>query len=468
MRRHAHPRGGHGHACRPRRHHDRRLFWRVYLHGIVLILLAGATALTTAWLSNAFPSWQRIEDRIGAFVVRELGPLAGDPAALERRLATWHEILEMDLAVYDRAGNRLVALGADPPAALDPPPAEGASVRRRSLRGYDLDGDRYVVARVLVPFAPGRGALVVGAVLLVLALASGPLARAITRPLERLTATARAFGQGDLSARTGLARRDEVGDLARAFDDMAGRIEGLVRSEKELLANVSHELRTPMARIRVALELCEEPDTGADQMRRHLGGIGNDLAELERLVSDVLTAARLDAGNGAFPLRRELVDLAAVVEQAAQRFLRDHASHELAAPASTARDPSATVDGDPVLLRRVLDNLLDNAAKFSEPSAGPIELALGVDGDEVWVEVRDRGIGVADEDIARLFDPFFRTDRSRDRGTGGVGLGLHLCRRIAEAHGGRIAAQGRDGGGLRVRLSLPAAGVPTSQGAERG
>jgi len=147
-------------------------------------------------------------------------------------------------------------------------------------------------------------------VLVALALGSIPLARSIASPIERITDAARRLGAGDLSARAGVRGRGEVGELGRTFDETAARLERLVRTEQELLANVSHELRTPMARIRVALELAAEGDL--EKARTHLAGIEADLGELDRLVEDVLAAARLDlaAGSGTgWPAARERLDL---------------------------------------------------------------------------------------------------------------------------------------------------------------
>jgi signal transduction histidine kinase len=300
-----------------------------------------------------------------------------------------------------------------------------------------------------------RGAAFLAALLVARALASIPLARAIARPLERLTAAARRLGDGDLSARSGLRRGDEVGELARAFDEMAERLERLVRSEKELLANVSHELRTPLSRIRVALELAAEGD--AERARRGLAEIGGDLAELERLLEDVLTAARLDLASGragvGVPLRIEAVEAGALLARAAERFRAAHPGRELQVREGAGL-PALEADG--ALLRRALDNLLDNAAKYS-PAGEPVRLEARAEAGLLVLEVRDRGMGVDPADQARLFTPFFRSDRSRTRGTGGVGLGLALVRRIAEVHGGTATLDPDPAGGTVARLRVPVA-----------
>jgi signal transduction histidine kinase len=295
----------------------------------------------------------------------------------------------------------------------------------------------------------------IAAVLVALALASFPLARSIAAPVERLTAAARALGAGDLSVRAHVRARGELGTLGTAFDEMAARLEALVRGERELLANVSHELRTPLARIRVALELAAEGD--AERARRYLAEIGQDLEELDGLVEDVLAAARLDA-RGAAALRLEdgPVALGEVTREAAARF---RAAHEGRALELDVADGIPPLRGDAALLRRMLGNLLDNAAKYSEPPA-PVRLVARPDGAGAVLEVRDLGIGIAPEDLPRLFTPFFRTDRSRARGTGGTGLGLTLARRIAEAHGGTIAAESAPGEGTTFRVRLPG-GAPS-------
>lgn len=310
---------------------------------------------------------------------------------------------------------------------------------------------------ILPPGAPKPPPIersVVPLVLLVVGVSSWLLARSLTRPLRQLSATAGKLGAGDLSARTQIDRKDELGEVATAFDEMADRVTAMVRSEKELLANISHELRTPLARIRVALDLANEGD--AEMAREALTDIADDLDELEKLISDVLMAARLDldegkASNGLPPLRLVDLPLDELVDRSVAKFGTAFAGRELAVKRD---DTLPTIQADPVLLRRVIDNLLENAHKYSEAPA-PIELAVRVEAGEVVFEVADRGVGVAPEDLPKLFRPFFRGDKSRTRKTGGIGLGLALAKRIVEAHAGTIELAPRPSGGTIARVRLP-------------
>jgi signal transduction histidine kinase len=283
-------------------------------------------------------------------------------------------------------------------------------------------------------------------------------ARWILNPLEDLARVARALGAGDLRARSGLRRDDELGDLSRTFDEMAERIERLVLAEKELLANVSHELRTPLSRLRVAIDIaCEaDPERG-----RALAEMGDDLAEIEALIHDILTATRLEIARGSpasshFALHLDDTACERLVERAAERFRAKHAERPLHVESEPALPP---VRADAVLLRRVFDNLLENAHKYSPDPRTPVTLRLRRDAaaDVVAVEVIDAGMGIAPDDLPHLFVPFFRSDRSRARGTGGVGLGLTLAKRIIEAHHGTITVTSTLGIGTMVRVVLPRA-----------
>jgi signal transduction histidine kinase len=280
----------------------------------------------------------------------------------------------------------------------------------------------------------------------VVALVSLPLARGIARPLEAVAEAARRLGRGDLGARSGLQGPGEIASLGSTFDEMAERLERLLTAQRQLLADVSHELRTPLARMRVSLALAR--DAPPTEVARHLEALEGDAVELESLVGDLLTGSRLDSG-GALVLRREPVDLGAVARAAADRLERLYPGRRLV----VSIEASPTVAGEPALLARVLDNLLDNAARYSD---GPVGLSVSPGSDGVLVVVRDEGQGLAPDDEARAFTPFFRTDASRARHTGGAGLGLWLCQRIVQAHGGRIELLSRPGEGTRVLLLIPA------------
>jgi two-component system, OmpR family, sensor kinase len=294
--------------------------------------------------------------------------------------------------------------------------------------------------------------------LVILSIGSVLTARSIVRPLRELSRAAKKLGEGDLHARSGLDRSDEIGGLGRAFDEMAERLERLVLAEKELLANVSHELRTPLTRIRVALDIRSEGAVGLPQPT--LAEIGLDLAEIETMVDDILTTTRLEisrghsAGEAHLELHEEPATAVGLCERAAMRFRSAHPERAF----NVEIEPtSQAVRVDVVLFRRALDNLLENAHKYSPDPSTPIVLRGRPIGGAIVFEVEDRGMGISKEDLSQLFTPFFRADRSRTRGTGGVGLGLTLSKRIVEAHGGTIKVTSELGVGTTMRVTVPLA-----------
>ncbi len=334
-------------------------------------------------------------------------------------------------------------LARQPDHQLDEQTFVSACIVEGKVELYVLIG-RPPVARYVSTFSPPLMALV-------LVLAFIPLARSIVRPVERITAAARAFGAGQLRARVGMKRRDELGTLANVFDDMAARLERLIRSERELLANVSHELRTPLSRIRVLLELAS--DVEAHDVRRYLAEVATDLAELERLVDDVLTSARLNAdtaGAGGPPLRWARIAPAAIVDDIAARFAERHPTREL----HVKRDGlPEELELDAMMVRRAIENVLDNAVTHSRADrAVVLRVAPANGGFEVAVE--DSGVGMTDSELSQLFTPFYRADSSRTRSSGGVGLGLALARSIARAHGGDARVESAAGVGTVVSLTF--------------
>jgi signal transduction histidine kinase len=438
----------------------RPLFLRIYLHGVaLLVLVAGALWFVESMVVRQDREWKDLHVRLAEHLAEHTAPLIESPEALRAQLGRLRSVLGVDLSFYSLDG-RLIASNIDPPIA----PLEGDSTRELALGAHCTAKDHwhvvapirrggteaYLILEDSVRRAPSIGwsASMILAVLFVVAAGSIPLARTIATPLGKLTRAVRALGAGDLTARSGITREDEVGELATAFDEMAARLERHVRREKELLLDVSHELRTPLARIRVALDLGSEGDV--DGAKLALAEMRADLDELDRLIEDLLTTARLDQKSEA-GLRRDRVDVRSVVETAVGRFRSAHPGRAL----NVEVEGAASMGADGHLLRRAIENLLDNAEKYSDASE-PIQLSVRLDPHRgMTLAVRDRGIGIEREDLPRLFTPFFRTDRSRARRTGGVGLGLALVKRVVEAHGGSIAVDSAPEQGTTVRFEIP-------------
>lgn len=304
-----------------------------------------------------------------------------------------------------------------------------------------------------VPIGPWL-TLAVGFV--VLAIGALLTARWIVRPIEKLASVASALGQGDLTARSGLVRDDELGRLAKRIDEMGEQLQQMMSHERELLANVAHELRTPLSRIGVALDLAGEGD--GKRARTSLGEIAVDIGELEVIVDDILTALRYDVTRGvAMPLHRERLAPALIANASAERMRARHPERPLAV--SIAQD-LADIEVDPVLFRRAIDNLLENSHKYTPDRSSPILLVVRSAPQRIEFDVVDRGIGIATADMPNIYNSFFRSERSRSRETGGVGLGLTLAKRIMEAHGGAIEITSATGKGTRARVWIPVTGAP--------
>ncbi len=443
-----------------------RLLLRVYLFGVLMLALAGGASYVVSRFVFA-PAVELPARPATAWIAWHLLETVDDPERLQRELSDLNKRVRLEMSLFTADGALIASNAARPPAPLRA--AELNALRGRTSTFGSGSGTvvlrddagqllRYAQVTLPLPDVPlGTAMAQLAAALVVLALLSIPLARSITAPLERLAILARSFGTGNLSARSGLKGGDEIGELGRSFDEMADRVIILRKAEKELLANVSHELRTPLQRIRMALELVREGDN--QSAAGYLSDIEDDLQDLERLLDDVMTAARLDLSRGTGgdplpPLRRQRLSAEELLDAARQRFQRRVGPRKLRVEVAPDAPP---IDADPALLRRVLDNLLDNAAKFSDPDTSIALSARADDSGSLQVEVRDHGIGIEASELERIFEPFYRTDRSRARATGGVGLGLALARRIVEAHDGTIVAASELEHGSCFRVTIPAA-----------
>ncbi|MGA7239156.1 MAG: ATP-binding protein [Bryobacteraceae bacterium] len=271
------------------------------------------------------------------------------------------------------------------------------------------------------------------------------LALSLTKPVRELQKTVERFGHGDLAARLNSMRRDELGDLSRAFDQMATRIETLLAAERRLLLDISHELRSPLARLGVAVELARSGDDTESALNR----IQKESDRLNALVGQLLQVTRAEGDPAS--LHRDTIRLDQLVGQ-----LVDDARIEAAARGCEIeyQTPSTvTVAGDAELLRRAIENVIRNAIRYS-PVKEAVRVSLVRENGHAIVGVRDTGPGVPEEALPRLFDAFYRVQPDRDRASGGIGLGLSIARRAIELHRGRIRAQNAHPG-LEVVIEFP-------------
>jgi two-component system sensor histidine kinase CpxA len=271
------------------------------------------------------------------------------------------------------------------------------------------------------------------------------LAFHLTSPVRRLQKAVERFGRGDLAARVGSTRRDELGQLARTFDRMAGRIETLLQAERRLLMDISHELRSPLARLGVAVELARTGDDAEAALDR----IQKESDRLNALVGQLLQVTRAEGDPSS--LRREPVRLDQLLELVVEDSRIEAAARGCALKLEMRE--ALTVEGDPELLRRAVENVIRNAIRYS-PREAAVEVSLACHNGAALVGVRDYGPGVPEDSLPRLFDPFYRVESDRDRTSGGIGLGLSIARRAIDLHKGSIRARNAQPG-LAVELEMP-------------
>jgi signal transduction histidine kinase len=272
-------------------------------------------------------------------------------------------------------------------------------------------------------------------------------ARRITRPLRTLTAAAQAHAAGDRAARAGPPGPAELGELGRAFDDMAETVEREDALRRAFAADVAHELRTPLAIAQAEVEALV--DGVAEPTPARLHSLHEEMLRLARIVEDVETLAAAEGAR--LRLARERIDLAETARETVA-LLEDQALES--GVRLTAQLEEAQVNADPTRLEQIVRNLVANAIKFT-PAPGEVTVAVRVARDEALLVVEDTGPGLAEDDIAHLFERFWRGQAARE--APGSGVGLAVAAELVRAHGGRIEAGNRPEGGARFTVSLPRA-----------
>lgn len=414
-----------------------RLALHIHLAFVCLLVLFATLAVLGWWFRPPEPEVEPLRAAFAA-ATAELVDDGDDPLARIARLLERSDIEDVQLTLLTSEGEVLASVG-------DPLPWPGAQAAQRGFthqRGVGhlyvmvLPDGRQLVARSDRTFPGGMAWLgAIGVLVAALAAAAYPLARRITRRLEHLRDQVDALGEGDLTARVRVEGRDEVAQLASHLNRAAERIERLVGTQRQALAQASHELRSPLARLRMGVELL--PDDTRPELRDRMT---RDIAELDALIGDVLLASRLEAGASTGP--SEPVDLLALVAEEAARC-----------GGQVDGDPTEIL-GDPRTLRRLVRNLFENAARHG--GHAPPEASVRPNGEGGGLlRVCDRGPGVPEAERERIFEPFYRPPGARE-GDGGAGLGLSLVRQIARQHGGDVRHQVRDGGGSCFDVVLPA------------
>ncbi|MBV9328061.1 MAG: HAMP domain-containing protein [Chloroflexi bacterium] len=291
---------------------------------------------------------------------------------------------------------------------------------------------------------------------LLLAIASGLfLAGRALDPIDAITRTAAQIGAEDLGKRLGLRGRDELARLAATFDSMLDRLEKAFEQQRQFTADASHELRTPLAMLMSQIDIALERPRSPDQYQQTLRSMREDVAELSRLVSELLMLARAEAGQE--PLASDRLDLAEIASGVANSMEPLASARHVQL---VARDCGDTpIVGDETRLMQLVVNLVDNAIKYTPPG-GVVTVATRHEPGWAIVEVADTGPGIQPEHRQRIFERFFRSDTARSRG-GGAGLGLAISRWIAEAHGGEIRVECGPTGGTSFSVRLPG-GTPAA------
>jgi len=437
-------------------------FWLTLTVGSLLILMAtvftGTQPLGRRWL--------RLTQDMYAHTAIDFYTTGGRPA-LERYLNTLSQSSGIDASLLD--GEQKDVLGGAPPPDVD-------RVLRRSARSSEstfqlgrvwtaatplqYEGQQFYFVMEVHPlrkfvdgtfFVPLLGRFVLA--LLVAGVFCVLLTRHIVAPVRALQTASLRLAAGDLSSRVLPAiapREDELADTARAFDQMADRIQLLVQKRQALLADISHELRSPLTRLSVSLELMRRGETDV------LEKMQTDLDRMNVMIGEILLLTRLELQP---PQAASVpVDLAAMLEQVAHDAEFEMQGEDKRVMVSVHY--RCSVLGDANLLRSCIENIVRNAVHYTAPhtsveiTAGHITNASGAARCEILV--RDHGPGVPEQSLPFLFDPFYRVSESRDLREGGTGLGLSISQRIVELHRGSIEAANRtDDTGFEVRILLP-------------
>lgn len=404
---------------------------------LLVLVLVPLAALASVAVAARIASDSNLDGKL-QFQIEPVKRAGGGPTNPDRP--------ETDLPVFT------TEIDIDPnsqPVTFDP--GDGQAYTIQAQRGFV---DAYENDRKQTIAAINRQVSIAAAAVAGVALAAAFwLARRIVRPVEELTEAARRLEGGELSRRVAVNSADEIGSLGRAFNAMAESIERNETLRKQMTSDVAHELRTPLNNISGYLDAMA--DGVVEPTPEVVGSLQEEADLLVRLVNDLEQLSLADAGHQV--LQREQVNLSEIVERSVALVLPRAGSRRVTIETYVARN--AGVEGDAGRLGQVCRNLLENAVRHT-PEGGRVQVRVRREDDLVVLEVGDSGPGVAPEHLPFIFERFYRADASRNRATGGAGLGLSIVRQLVEAHGGAVAASNPPGGGALFRVMLPSAATP--------
>lgn len=452
---------------------NRRLFWKIFLpFWVAQALLLGLLYMRLHYRLHAEnPWWVQPERRLipnFADLAVERYEQGGRPAllALLDQSSMPHRV---NYWLFDGSGREL----SGRPLPSEIPDFALRALRREGVARPDdsvilvapitTQRDHYLLVGEFIPpplseRVPGDMIWVLKLGTIISALMCLVIAHYLSKPIERLRNATNEMARGNLDIRVGNTignRRDEIADLVRDFDSMAGELRNQIVSERNLLSGVSHELRSPIARMRLALALARSSDP--HERAEMLDRIEQDSIQLDSMLDRILTVARLESGQ--YKPKFESLSLNDVIDE-----VLDDARFEAAATDVAVNyidDAIVSVNGDPGLLRSAIENVVRNAIFYSG-QGGIVDVRLRVADSNAVLIVRDNGKGVPEETLSLLFKPFYRVDDSRGTTTGGMGLGLSIVRNAMAAHGGSVTARNVTPHGLEVELRMPVSGALTS------
>jgi signal transduction histidine kinase len=313
---------------------------------------------------------------------------------------------------------------------------------RKPLVIENADGSRFLLVWRVGPAVGMHRELfaALAAAVTVIILCAALLIRRMLRPVQWLQNGATEVAAGNLDVAIPIRRNDELGRLTAAFNSMTRQIKEMLKARDRLLLDVSHELRSPLTRIKMALEFI--PDGPKKE------SILSDVSEIEAMITEILETERLNNAHGR--LKKMQTDIIPLIREVSKPLTDTHPGMTL-----PSKPASLLLKCDAERVRLVLKNVFENALKFSLADSQPVEVSLEESDRVVLIMVRDDGMGIPADRIADVFEPFYRVDPARLKSMGGYGLGLHLCKKIMDAHGGKIQISGNDGRrGVTVRLEF--------------